>query len=366
MSSAQYPPVFDGHMDTVLSLASTGRSFFERSSQGHVDLPRAREGGLGGGFCAIYLSDPQPEAIELADSSALVDVARTTNIPGFQRYTDERTFPDPMDLEYAQNKALTLLGRLIRLEEASDGQCKIVRTGADIQGCMHDGTFAMLLHFEGAEPLDFDGDALEVFHRAGVRSVGLTHSRRNRFATGVPFKFPNSPDTGPGLSDQGKDLVRLLNCKRMMIDLSHITEKGFWDVAAITDAPLVTTHSSAWDLSASPRNLTSRQLAAVRESRGMVGLSFHVGFLSEDGSFNSDVPISVMVDHIDRLVDLAGIDSVGLGSDFDGAIMPDDLEDAAGLPKLMAEISNRGYSDEEMRKLAHANWVRVLTETWGA
>jgi membrane dipeptidase len=366
MSSARYPPVFDGHMDTVLSLASTGRSFFERSAQGHVDLPRAREGGLGGGFCAIYLSDPQPDTFDQADSGTAMDVAQATNIPGFERYTDERTFPEPMSLEYAQNKALTLMGKLIRLEEASDGQCKIVRTGADVQACMDNGTFAMLLHFEGAEPLDFDGDALEVFYRAGVRSVGLTHSRRNRFATGVPFKFPASPDTGSGLTDRGKDLIRHLNRKKIMIDLSHITEKGFWDVAAMTDAPLVATHSSAWDLSASPRNLTLKQLAAVRESRGMIGLNFHVGFLRKDGSFNTDVPLSVLVDHIDRLVDQAGIDCVGLGSDFDGAIMPDDLKDAAALPALMAEISKRGYGDEEMRKLAHANWVRVLTETWGA
>jgi membrane dipeptidase len=241
-----------------------------------------------------------------------------------------------------------------------------VLTADEIQQCMDDGTFAILLHFEGAEPLDFEGDALEVFYAAGLRSVGLTHSRRNRYTTGVPFRFPSSPDTGSGLTDEGKTLVKQLNSKKVMIDLSHITEKGFWDVAAITDAPLVATHSNAWDLSNHPRNLTVKQLEAVKESRGMVGLNFHSGFLRADGEFNSDVPLSIMADHVEKLVEVAGIDCVGMGSDYDGALMPDELKDAAGMPRLMAEIQSRGYSDDDMRKIAHGNWVRVLRETWGS
>lgn len=357
MSSSKFPAVFDGHNDTVLSLTRTGRSFFEKSDQGHIDLPRSREGGLGGGFFAVYISDPLPPELqgkEVSPSQVL------------SRYGDESTFPEPMELEYAQNQALTMLGKLIRLEAESNGECKIVRTAGEIQQCMDDGTFAILLHFEGAEPLDFNGDALEVFYAAGVRSVGLTHSRRNRFATGVPFKFPSSPDTGAGLTEQGKELVRQCNRKKVMLDLSHITEKGFWDVASITDAPLVATHSNAHELSATPRNLTAKQLAAIRDSNGMVGLNFHSGFLREDGAFESDVPLSVMADHVEKLVEHAGIDCVGMGSDYDGALMPDDLKDAAGLPKLMAEIQSRGYSDEDMQKIAHGNWVRVLRETWGA
>ena len=356
MSSAQYPPVFDGHNDTVLSLTRTGRSFFERSDEGHIDLPRSQEGGLGGGFFAVYISDPLPldlQGKEVSPSQVL------------SRYGDENNFPEPMELEYAQNQALTLLGKLIRLEAESEGQCKIVRTAGEIQQCMDNGTFAILLHFEGAEPLDFEGDALEVFYAAGIRSVGLTHSRRNRFATGVPFKFPSSPDTGSGLTDEGKELVRQLNRKKVMIDLSHITEKGFWDVAGITNVPLVATHSNAHELSATPRNLTTKQLDAIKESRGMVGLNFHSGFLRKDGAFDADVPLSVMADHVERLVEHAGIDCVGMGSDYDGALMPNELKDAAGLPKLMAEIQSRGYSDDDMRKIAHGNWVRVLRETWG-
>lgn len=357
MSGSGFPPIFDGHNDTVLNLARTGRSFFERSDQGHIDLPRAREGGLGGGFFSVYIVDPPPP--EWQGKTITHDMFR-------ERYGSESRFPEPMDLEYAQSAALSLLGRLIRLERESNGECKIVRTAADLQQCLDEGTFAMPLAFEGAEPLDLEGDALEVFYAAGVRSIGFTHSRRNLYATGVPFTFPSSPDTGSGLTDAGKDLVRECNRRKIKIDLSHITERGFWDVAGMTDAPLVATHSNYYGLSQSPRNLTDKQLAAIKESRGIVGLNFHVGFLREDGVFDDpDVSLAVMADHVERLVEHAGIDCVGMGSDFDGGVMPNDVNDAAALPGLMAEIQSRGYSDDELRKLAHGNWVRVLRETWG-
>lgn len=343
----------------------TGRSFFERGDEGHVDLPRAREGGLAGGFFAVYIIDPavqrsMDEAGERGEDPS--EAARKVAAA----YADKENWPEPMPLDYAQSKALSLLGRLFRIERESEGQCKIVRTAAELQECIDNGTFAIELHFEGAEPLDPDGDALEVFHAAGLRSVGLTHSRRNIYTEGVPFMFPSSPDTGPGLNDFGKELVRQLNRKRVLIDLAHITEQGFWDVAAITDAPLVTTHSNAWELSNHPRNLTDKQLEAVKESNGVIGLNFHVGFLRQDGAMDADTPISIMADHVEYMVEKAGINCVAMGSDFDGATMPAELKDAAGLPKLMQEIKDRGYSNEDLSKIAHGNWVRVFRETWGA
>lgn len=352
-----FPPIFDGHNDTILSLVDTGRSFFERSEVGHIDLPRAREGGLGGGFFAIYIRDPSV-AQRAADPSGVDTALRV--------YGDESTWPEPMPLEYAQSVALGLMGRLLEIEQASGGAARIVRTSAELQRCLDAGVFAMLLHLEGAEPLDADGHALEVFYAAGLRSVGLTHSRRNRFAQGVPFKFPYAPDTGPGLTEAGVALVRQLNRRKVMIDLSHITEQGFWDVASLSDAPLVATHSNAYALSASPRNLTDRQLDAIRDSRGVVGLNFHVGFLREDGARDPDTPVSRMVEHVDYMVERMGIDCVALGSDFDGATMPAEVRDAAGLPRLMQALADRGYRGDDLRKLAHGNWVRVLRETWGA
>jgi membrane dipeptidase len=240
-----------------------------------------------------------------------------------------------------------------------------VRTAAELQQCLDDGVFAMLLHFEGAEPLDDDGYALDVFYNAGFRSLGLTWSRRNRFAEGVPFAFPSSPDLGAGLSEAGKQLVRQCNRLGVMLDLSHITEKGFWDVAKLSDKPLVCTHSHAHAICPSPRNLTDKQLAAVRESNGVVGLNFHVGFLRPDGGRSEDTPIAVMADHIDYLAEKLGIDGVALGSDYDGAVMPKQIKDATGLPRLMTALQKRGYDDDALRKIAHGNWVRVLRETWG-
>ena len=350
---ASNPPIFDGHNDTVLSLKATGRSFFERSTEGHIDLPRARDGGLGGGFFAVYVHDP--DAVRTGrDSDAVMNI-----------YADESTWPEPMALDYAQSQALDILGRLLAVERAANGTVKVVRSSAELQQCLDAGVFAMLLHFEGAEPLDPDGHALEAFYAAGVRSVGLTHSRRNRFARGVPFKFQQSPDRGEGLTDEGKELVRQLNRRKVMIDLSHLNERGFWDVERLSDAPLVATHSNAHHLASATRNLTDKQLDAIRERRGIAGLNFHVGFLRADGAKDPNTPLARMVDHIDYMVERMGIDHVGLGSDFDGATMPAELTDAAGLPKLMQALRDRGYGNEDLTRLASGNWVRVLRDTWG-
>jgi membrane dipeptidase len=145
-----------------------------------------------------------------------------------------------------------------------------------------------------------------------------------------------------------------------------MNEQGFWDVARLSDAPLVATHSNVHALCPSTRNLTDRQLDAIRDSDGMVGLNFAVGFLREDGKNDEDTPLELMVRHIDYLVERLGIDRVGLGSDFDGARMPRELGDAAGLPKLVAALRQRGYDDAALRKIAHENWVRVLRKTWRA
>jgi membrane dipeptidase len=225
------------------------------------------------------------------------------------------------------------------------------------------GVLAAVLYFEGAENL---GPApLENFYEAGLRSLGLVWSRPNAYGHGVPFRFPASPDTGPGLTNAGCELVRECNRLGVMLDLSHLNERGFWDVARITAAPLVATHSNAYALCPSTRNLTDRQLYAIRESGGIVGVNFAVAFLRRDGKSEEDTSIETIVRHVDYLVDRLGVEGVGFGSDFDGAKVPREIADATGLPKLLSALRERGYSEGALEKLAYANWLRVLRETWG-
>jgi membrane dipeptidase len=347
-------PIIDGHNDVLLSLykpeEGKERSFFTRSEEGHLDLPRAREGGFAGGFIAVFIAPPPEEM----DPHAVASAGPTNSLD----------LPRPLDLGYAQREAISLTAGLLTLEAESNGQVKIVRTASELDACLRDGVLAAILHFEGAEPIDPGLDALYVFHAAGLRSLGLVWSRPNAFATGVPFAFPHSPDTGPGLTDAGRALVRACNSLGIMIDNSHLNEQGFWDVAALSDAPLVATHSCAHALCPTPRNLTDKQLDAIRDSNGLVGVNFGVGFLREDGDWTAETSLTRIVDHVRYIADRIGVEHVALGSDFDGARVPDDLKDAAGLPKLVGALSEAGFDDAARRQITHENWQRVLRATW--
>ena len=349
-------PVLDGHNDTLLNLLlrrrGQGRSFFEKSDAGHVDLPRALEGGFAGGFFACF-APPDPKAgwTEEAALKLTEDGYEVSGSP-------------PLDPDYAGGFADAMTKLLFRLEDESEGRLRVVRKAAEIEGCLEDGALAAILHFEGAENLGPDPGALEEMYGRGLRSLGLVWSRPNAYAHGVPFRFPSSPDTGPGLTDAGRELVRECNRLGVLIDLSHLNENGFWDVAGFSEAPLVATHSNAHALCFSSRNLTDRQLDAVGDSDGMVGVNFAVSFLREDGHDDADTPLETVARHVDYLVDRVGIDRVGFGSDFDGAKVPRAIGDASGLPNLLAALRERGYGEAELRKLAHENWLRVLRLTW--
>lgn len=351
------PKVFDGHNDTLLNLhlpeRSGGRTFFERSEVGHIDLPRAIEGGFGGGFFACF-APPDPEN-NWSEESAL------------RLYKDSyEVLPSPpVNLDYARRTADELTSLLFRIEAESEGALKVVRRAGEIQECLESGVLAAILHFEGAENLGLEPGALETYYDKGLRSLGLVWSRPNVYAYGVPFRFPASPDTGPGLTNAGKELVRECNRLGVLVDLSHLNEKGFRDVAELSEAPLVATHSNAHALCQSSRNLTDRQLDAIRDSDGMVGVNFAVSFLREDGHDDSETPLETVVRHVDYLVERLGVDRVGFGSDFDGAKVPKEVGDVSGLPKLLAALCERGYGERDLAKLAHGNWLRVLRTTWG-
>ncbi len=344
--------IFDGHNDTLLRFYQNDDvdyiDFLTEMDGGHIDLVRARRGGFAGGFFAVYVPNPERRI----DPDSMPDLSKPYTSPA-------------VEFVYSQRVALRMTADLFRLEAESEGQIKVVRTADELQNCIDNDIFAAILHFEGAEAIDEDLNALEVFYRAGLRSLGIVWSRPTIFAHGVPIAFPSSPDIGPGLTDAGKRLVRRCNELGILIDLSHMNEKGFWDVAALSDAPLVATHSNAHALCPISRNLTDRQLDAIKESDGMVGLNFATGFLNEDGAWDADRPLDVMVRHLDYLVERLGEARVGLGSDYDGARVPDAVGDVSKLPNLIAALQAAGYNDALLHKLTHQNWLRVLRQTWG-
>jgi membrane dipeptidase len=259
---------------------------------------------------------------------------------------------------------VSVVASLFRLEAQSGGKIRVVRDAPELASCLRGGILAMVLHLEGADALDPELDALHVFHAAGLRSLGIVWSRPNAFASGVPFRFPGSPDTGAGLSDKGKELVRECNRLGVMLDLAHLNERGFWDVARISDAPLAVTHTAAHALCPSTRNLTDRQIDAVGDSGGVVGVAFEVAFLRADGRADADTPISEIVRHIDYIARRIGVEHVALGSDFDGALMPLELGDVTGLPRLIAALSVAGYDEIALCKVTHENWLRLLNQIW--
>ncbi len=349
-------PVFDGHNDFLLRLlrdpANRETIWLKGEGKGHMDLPRMRKGGFAGGFFAIYISSPEPH--DSADRDAIMDAP---------------PYDMPLDALIghlaAQPVALAMAGHLMWMERAAPDDFKICRTAAELQHCFDTGKISAIMHFEGAEPIGPDLDALHVWHAAGLRSLGPVWSRPTVFGHGVPFRYPGDPDTGPGLTDAGKALVRECNKLKIMLDLSHLNEKGFDDIAKISDAPLVATHSNAHAVTPSTRNLTDRQLAVIRESDGMVGLNFATVFLRPDGRKSPAMTLEPMLRHLDHLIEHLGEDRVGLGSDFDGATVPQDITDVAGLPVLQQAMIDHGYGPELMRKICHENWIAVLRRTWG-
>ena len=177
------------------------------------------------------------------------------------------------------------------------------------------------------------------------------------------MNFPGSPDTGSGLTAAGKELVRACNRMGIMLDLSHITERGFWDIARLSTKPLVASHSNAHAICQSPRNLTDGQLEAIRASNGLVGINFHVGFLRTDGIADERTDLDQIVAHTDYLLDRLGEDGVAFGSDFDGCTVPLALGDVEGIPRLIERYRQAGYGDALIRKIAAENWLSLLERT---
>jgi membrane dipeptidase len=342
-------PVFDGHNDTILKLERAARlgegiDFAGGDDALDIDLPRARASGLAGGFFAMFTP-----AIDNGEFVA------------FDR-SDHRRYAQ-VDRQVALDFTLAMFARMHRLAAELPDDLALCGSADDIVAEMETGRLAILPHIEGAECIDTELDTLEILHAAGLRSLGLVWSRPNAFAHGAPIYMGESYDAQAGLTDAGRALVRECNAMGVMIDLSHLNEGGFWDVAKISRKPLVATHSNAHALSSCPRNLTDDQLKAVRESSGVVGLNFNVSFLRADCEDNLDTPVETMLRHLDHLIEHLGEDGVALGSDFDGCSLPLEIRDVTGLPRLVAAMRQAGYGEELTARICHRNWLDLLART---
>lgn len=343
-------PVFDGHNDALL----TGRSLLARGTEGHLDVPRAREGGFAGGLFAIFTQGESSIAFPPFEDEL---PPRAPDLP-----------PEPaVSRARALRTTLRALGELLALEAEAPAALRVARTAAEVEAAIatSGAPLAAVIHVEGAEVLDPGLRALGPLHALGLRSLGLTWSRPNRFGHGVPFAFPADPDTGPGLTDAGRALVDACGELRVLLDLSHLNARGFWEVAERSGRPLVASHSGAHALCPSARNLTDAQLDAIGASGGLVGIVFSVGDLRADGAFAPDAPRALIARHAAHVAERIGSQHVALGSDFDGTLLPGELRDASGLQEVLADLREAGFSEPEVRGIAHGNWLRVLRETWG-
>jgi len=319
--------IIDGHNDLVARL-------WRGDEIRHVHLDDARGADFAGGFFALFVPSGKPE------------------MPKGPHYALPLPEPIPTD------EAARIAGELYDVFRSLP--VDVATSPGDFQP----GRVAAILHLEGAEPLAAGLSDLDTWYGRGLRSLGLVWSRANAFAEGVPFRFPSTPDTGPGLTAAGRDLVRACNDRGIVVDLSHLNEAGFWDVARLSSDPLVATHSNAHALCASSRNLTDAQLDAIGASGGVVGVNFAVSFLREDGGQVAATPLTEIVRHVAYIAERIGIDHVAFGSDFDGALVPEALGGIAGLPALVDALRAGGFDEDGVAKVTHRNWLRVLGDTW--
>ena len=255
--------IFDGHNDSLTK--PDHDRFVGGREEGHLDIPRMAQAGMRGGIFAVFI-----RSLETADWRPAL-----SKRPGGAGPAPELAH------EPASALATEAAGRLFAMERA--GAMRVGRKIEDIDAAAEGGPPAAVLHLEGAEPIDAGLEALELWYAAGLRSLGPVWSRPNAFATGVRFRYPSTPDIGPGLTDAGKALVRRCAELGIVLDLAHMNEAGFWDTAALEAAPLVVSHAATHAICPNSRNLTDAQIDAVGATGGLVGIVFAPAFLRPDG-----------------------------------------------------------------------------------
>jgi membrane dipeptidase len=353
--------VIDTHTDTTQRLLADDFDLGAAHGDGSIDIPRMREGGVGAIFFAIWIPGTVTGAEAVRRALGQIEAVRRS------------VARHPRDLVFA-------------------------RTAQDILAARAEGRIAVLLALEGGHMLNHDIGALQEYAELGVRYMTLTHVRNTDWADAS-----TEAPVHNGLSDFGKDVIRKMNRLGMAVDVSHASDKAVTDVLATSEAPVFASHSSCHALCATPRNLRDDLIRALAAKGGVIQINFHMGFISQrfrdaesaDPALQHEIEAEAkrrsggdmsrtlvesanvvremvalgklprvdwtdIVDHIDRAVETAGIDHVGLGSDFDGADMPYGMEDASHLPQITDALLDRGYSEEEIQMILGGNTLRFL------
>ena len=291
----------------------------DRSSLGHVDIPRLREGGVN---CQVFAVSSERD--------------RTP--------------------AYPLRTALEMIGTFYSECDKNRDAIRPVTSYDEIIEAANEGKVAAMLSIEGADIIEGEVGMLRVFPRLGVRMVGLVHNLRNQLADGV-----TDARTGGGLSELGVQAVEELDRLGMLIDVSHLSDAGFWDLMDVAKGPLVASHSNSRAVCDHPRNMTDQMIRALADCGGVMGMNFAPSFVHP-----TRPSVKTLVDHIDHIVDLVGPDHVGLGSDFDGIpSTPTGLEDVTRMPNITAELLRRRYEEEDTRKILGGNHLRVMKKVVG-
>jgi len=349
----------DSHSDTPLRLQDSTFDLGKRNERGCFDIPRMIEGKLSVEFFAIFVANGR-----------------------------EKENPSQLAFEYIENvyKAINKYNSIISLAFSTK----------DVKRLYKEGKKITCLGMENGLPIEDDFGNLEMFYNLGIRYITLTHSRNNSICD----SSTDTTETWGGLSPFGKKLVQKMNEMGIMVDVSHISDKSFWDVIKISKAPIIASHSCCRALSSNPRNLTDDMIKALAKNGGVLQLNFYPAYLDEEyekkaneyyknisvlldslrNLYKNDqkklreemlklrkifpLPESVnverLIDHIDHIVKLVGVDYVGIGSDFDGlSVFPKGLEDVSKLPIITYHLLKRGYSEKDIKKILGGNFMRV-------
>jgi membrane dipeptidase len=359
----------DTHADTTQRMLDDNYDLASPLNGGHLNFPAAKTGGLDAEFFSIWVEPKLYQGHYVQRTLDLIDAV----------YQQAAKHPDKMRMAYS---------------------------ASDILAAHREHKLAALMGIEGGHSIDSDIRILRDYYRLGVRYMTLTWSNSNGWADSSGDADDKSvPHTDTGLSEFGKDVVYEMNRLGMMVDVSHVSDKTFYRTLVITRAPVIASHSSARALCDSPRNMTDDMLRAMNVNGGVVMVNFYSAFLSDayrkawmaqkperdkanqavidkakaegraatfaetdavDRSFAAKIPrppFSMLIDHIDHVAKIAGIDHVGIGSDFDGiSSTPEGIDSAADLPKIKAALKERGYSEADCNKIMGGNFLRVFRE----